>query len=561
MASAPQSAVPAFASPPSKPVDILSSQTSQLYSNLHPILLSSILAFSFKTLVHDPVNTLLGLAPTIAILQALYCVICLPSTGQTPPPVRKPGEKKKPQKAGQDIWAKIVPAFLSLTLTLFLSAPLFFLLAILFGAPLTSHLLHTLFLALHLALLTTPQLYYAHGLEAPKWMHLVSLQLPVDEVLGMSLGACVGAWVGAIPIPLDWDREWQKWPVTVVVGMYAGAVLGKLLGGIYSYLIANPLTRFEHVHILNHIPLSHPLTRTCKQLRHECTLFPRPTRAQDFAQTKYLHVTVRDFDFTRFLEWFEEVQDYQGKWWRSERFAPTLRRVEFTVELGSSRLPPSSSSEEMVVGVAERGDWMGRFEVGIEGMLNRPKKLLGCAAGPGLVVVEFRILFNWNVWSVEDAERMYGFVHGSDRIGGPERYRLRMAILRALNERRRVLGLEVQREREEFGTHWKRGRSCKGARRVREGDEDEMIRVGDLGEEGEEEEVEEEEVEEEEVEEEEEEEEEEGQEEGKGEDNLPAFDGMEAEEEELVVRELDGAKVKLARKSRSPEILGSDNED
>ncbi|RMY75969.1 hypothetical protein D0863_02257 [Hortaea werneckii] len=231
MASAPQSAVPAFASPPSKPVEILSSQTSQLYSNLHPILLSSILAFSFKTLVHDPVNTLLGLAPTIAILQALYCVICLPSTGQTPPPVRKPGEKKKPQKAGQDIWAKIVPAFLSLTLTLFLSAPLFFLLAILFGAPLTSHLLHTLFLALHLALLTTPQLYYAHGLEAPKWMHLVSLQLPVDEVLGMSLGACVGAWAGAIPIPLDWDREWQKWPVTVVVGMYGGAVLGKLLGG------------------------------------------------------------------------------------------------------------------------------------------------------------------------------------------------------------------------------------------------------------------------------------------------------------------------------------------
>ncbi|RMX88709.1 hypothetical protein D0869_01424 [Hortaea werneckii] len=113
MASTSQSAVPAFASPPSKPVDILSSQPSQLYSNLHPILLFSILAFSFKTLVHDPVNTLLGLAPTIAILQALYCVICLPSTGQTPPPVRKPGEKKKPQKAGQDIWAKIVVCFLA----------------------------------------------------------------------------------------------------------------------------------------------------------------------------------------------------------------------------------------------------------------------------------------------------------------------------------------------------------------------------------------------------------------------------------------------------------------
>ena len=59
----------------------------------------------------------------------------------------------------------------------------------------------------------------------------MSLQLPVDELLGMSLGACTGAWIGAIPIPLDWDREWQKWPVTIVVGLYVGAVVGKLLGG------------------------------------------------------------------------------------------------------------------------------------------------------------------------------------------------------------------------------------------------------------------------------------------------------------------------------------------
>jgi phosphatidylinositol glycan class F len=46
----------------------------------------------------------------------------------------------------------------------------------------------------------------------------------------MSIGACVGAWVGAIPIPLDWDREWQKWPVTIIAGLYAGAVVGKVLG-------------------------------------------------------------------------------------------------------------------------------------------------------------------------------------------------------------------------------------------------------------------------------------------------------------------------------------------
>ena len=47
------------------------------------------------------------------------------------------------------------------------------------------------------------------------------------------MGAIFGAWVGAVPIPLDWDREWQKWPVTVVTGVYLGWAAGLLLGGTF----------------------------------------------------------------------------------------------------------------------------------------------------------------------------------------------------------------------------------------------------------------------------------------------------------------------------------------
>ena len=108
MSSSPANAKAAAPIPPSKPVDILPAQLSLLYANLHPILLLSILFFSFRTLVDDPVNTLLGLAPTVAIIQALYCVICLPSTGQTPAPTLKPGQKKKAAKPAQDVWAKVV---------------------------------------------------------------------------------------------------------------------------------------------------------------------------------------------------------------------------------------------------------------------------------------------------------------------------------------------------------------------------------------------------------------------------------------------------------------------
>ncbi|KAK4773502.1 hypothetical protein SAY87_028521 [Trapa incisa] len=39
-------------------------------------------------------------------------------------------------------------------------------------------------------------------------------------------GAIVGAWFGAWPMPLDWERPWQDWPICVSYG----AVLGYLLG-------------------------------------------------------------------------------------------------------------------------------------------------------------------------------------------------------------------------------------------------------------------------------------------------------------------------------------------
>ncbi|XP_054718727.1 phosphatidylinositol-glycan biosynthesis class F protein-like [Uloborus diversus] len=33
----------------------------------------------------------------------------------------------------------------------------------------------------------------------------------------------IGAWLGAIPIPLDWDRPWQEWPITCCIGAALGS--------------------------------------------------------------------------------------------------------------------------------------------------------------------------------------------------------------------------------------------------------------------------------------------------------------------------------------------------
>ena len=55
--------------------------------------------------------------------------------------------------------------------------------------------------------------------------------MPVDFLwFGGAWGSLAGAWMGAIPIPLDWDRPWQRWPVTCVAGADAGFAVGTVLG-------------------------------------------------------------------------------------------------------------------------------------------------------------------------------------------------------------------------------------------------------------------------------------------------------------------------------------------
>jgi GPI ethanolamine phosphate transferase 2/3 subunit F len=125
------------------------------------------------------------------------------------------------------------PTLLSLTLTLLLPPLPLALLALLIGAPISpyAHLPLTLLLAVHLSLLALLPLFYAHGVSRAAWRDVLAAWLPFDAcgVWGGSVGGFVGGWLGAVPIALDWDREWQKWPVTVLVGVYLGWAVGRLL--------------------------------------------------------------------------------------------------------------------------------------------------------------------------------------------------------------------------------------------------------------------------------------------------------------------------------------------
>ena len=57
--------------------------------------------------------------------------------------------------------------------------------------------------------------------------HAVFNSEPVVQSLYVTAtGAFIGAWFGAFPIPLDWDRPWQVWPVSCNIGLAIGVVIG-----------------------------------------------------------------------------------------------------------------------------------------------------------------------------------------------------------------------------------------------------------------------------------------------------------------------------------------------
>ncbi|KAH8202256.1 hypothetical protein TruAng_003533 [Truncatella angustata] len=219
-----------------KPIPILPTSQAQIMRHAHPVLLGAFFYASFNALVHEPVTTMWSSAPVVLAVQIAYTTICLPPAGsQSVKPAKKlrPGEKKK---AGSEsnVSNIAVTTTVALFLTLFAALPLH-VVFVLFGAPFLTHLPNTFLCSLHLSLLGLYPLFYSHGVDSEEWLEILGARAPFDEGFGGLVGGCLGAWLGAVPIPLDWDREWQKWPITILVGVYAGYVLGKLIGGTVAH--------------------------------------------------------------------------------------------------------------------------------------------------------------------------------------------------------------------------------------------------------------------------------------------------------------------------------------
>lgn len=114
---------------------------------------------------------------------------------------------------------------------------------VLMGAPLLTDKARTLIFSIYIILIGfTPVIINLKGnlsdiynfvLQNDVYL-LMSTSKKLFYVRNLVWGTLIGAWLGAIPIPLDWDRWWQEWPITCLVSSTIGAFCSLL--GSYIWL-------------------------------------------------------------------------------------------------------------------------------------------------------------------------------------------------------------------------------------------------------------------------------------------------------------------------------------
>ncbi|EER95583.1 hypothetical protein BDA96_01G555400 [Sorghum bicolor] len=106
--------------------------------------------------------------------------------------------------------------------------------AIVLGAPVgIKYWIATIYWSLAMSLLTFVPAACVFGTSKIDWQNVLSHSIyftPIDVenymISAPCHGAVLGAWLGAWPMPLDWERPWQEWPICVTYGAVAGYLVG-----------------------------------------------------------------------------------------------------------------------------------------------------------------------------------------------------------------------------------------------------------------------------------------------------------------------------------------------
>lgn len=112
-----------------------------------------------------------------------------------------------------------------------------YLIAVTFGASLIESFYQTLFFSVLMSVICIVPciVLFEHSNMFTLLNRIFILEEFEDDVeyrcMRISKSAIIGAWFGALVIPLDWDRWWQEWPISCSTGAICGAFFGILTGG------------------------------------------------------------------------------------------------------------------------------------------------------------------------------------------------------------------------------------------------------------------------------------------------------------------------------------------
>ncbi|XP_072265861.1 phosphatidylinositol-glycan biosynthesis class F protein isoform X1 [Pyxicephalus adspersus] len=128
----------------------------------------------------------------------------------------------------------------------FASCLLFHGIIVLYGAPLVESVGETFLFAVLLSSFTTSRSLCFLGPNFHAWVRVFSKDGAMsvwDHSLQITtICTVVGAWLGAFPIPLDWDRPWQVWPISCSLGASFGYIASLLLAPFWIYWNRKRLT-------------------------------------------------------------------------------------------------------------------------------------------------------------------------------------------------------------------------------------------------------------------------------------------------------------------------------
>ncbi|XP_063774454.1 phosphatidylinositol-glycan biosynthesis class F protein [Pseudophryne corroboree] len=126
------------------------------------------------------------------------------------------------------------------------SCLLFHGIVVLYGAPLIESFAETFLFAVLLSSFTTSRCLCILGPNFHAWVRVFSKDGAMsvwDHSLRITtICSIIGAWLGAFPIPLDWDRPWQVWPISCSLGATLGYLAGLLLAPFWIYWNRKHLT-------------------------------------------------------------------------------------------------------------------------------------------------------------------------------------------------------------------------------------------------------------------------------------------------------------------------------